>query len=161
MHPRFVLPLVTSLLLSSACPPEKEEPEPIDFATTPLAGTINGAPWTFEGGGTDAFLSDEDGFFTDFFGEAEADVCNPTGTTAPRILTQLPTEVGEVRMGFSNNLTFSYEDENGDLQNDVAVSGGGFRIDEIDEAGGTISGAIKASTNGHEVDGEFTVTICP
>jgi len=155
---RLTIPCVVALF-SLACAPPPEEPPPIDFADTPLAGTINGEPWTFVTGATDSFLSDEDGFFTSFYGTPQDDVCETFGDGTPQLLTSLPTEPGEFRMSFRRNLTFSY-DAGGQSQNDVATRGGGFRIDDIDLEGKTISGAIKAGVDEHEVDGTFTVTIC-
>jgi hypothetical protein len=140
------------------CPAPNED-EPLVFATSPLAGVIDGADWTAEGGSTSAFISDDDGFFTTFFGEPQEDVCSPDFSLGPQVLTSLPTEVGEVEFSLSRNLTFSYEDDAGELQNDVSLNGG-VRIDEIDEDAGVIRGAIVSSTSGHEVDGTFTVTIC-
>jgi hypothetical protein len=155
--------LSTGFLALLGCSPTEEEEQAIVFSSEPLAGVVNGEPWRFVGGATNAFLSDEDGFFTSFHGaapDAGANVCDQGAIDGPELLTKLPPTTGEFEFSFGRSLTFSYVDDNGDIQNDVAISEG-VRIDEIDEAAGTISGALKASTNGHEVDGTFTVTICP
>jgi hypothetical protein len=136
------------------CDPEDED-EPSVFADTPLAGVINGEPWTFQSGQTDDFLSDDDGFFTSMYQTDEA--CGGFGDGSPHILTSLPTELGETKMGLSRNLTFSYLDDDDVNQNDVATRGA-FRIDAIED--GVISGALQANVDDHEVDGTFTVTIC-
>jgi len=150
--------LMAGLCGLTGCEEPAPEPEPLVFADTPLAGTINGEAWSFTSGATDAFLSDEDGFFTTFFGSDEADVCTAFGT-GPKVLTDLPTEVGEFKLGlFRTTLTFAFDDDEGS-QNDVATKGA-VRIDEIDENAGTISGALQATFEEHEVDGTFTVSIC-
>lgn len=153
--PLFVVVVVVATCF--ACDVPKED-EPLVFADTPLAGTIDGAPWTMTAAHSDSFLDDEDGYFAVFLETAPADSCSP-GSEGRSVLTRVPLEVGEQKLSLSKNLTFSYEDENGDVQNDVAIRGG-IRVDEIDEAAGVVRGALQASTGDHEVDGTFEMTIC-
>ena len=149
---------LAALSVVVACDPVAKEPEPIDYADTPLSGTIDGAAWSIAAAHSDSFLDDEDGYFAVFVETAAADLCSP-GSDGRSVITRVPLVVGEERLSLSNNATFSYPDDNGDIQNDVAISGG-LRVDEIDEAAGVVKGALNASTSDHEVNGTFEMTIC-
>lgn len=151
-----LLSLALAPAVVAACGPK--EPEPIDYADTPLAGTIDGAAWTMAVAHSDSFLDDEDGFFAVFLETAPAETCSPGGD-GRQVLARVPLEVGEQRLTLSHNATFSYVDDNDVTQNDVAIRGG-IRVDEVDEDAGVVKGALNASTSDHEVNGTFEMTIC-
>jgi hypothetical protein len=157
MRKLLLLPL---LLTTVACGPD--EPEGPSFADTPLSGLVGGEEWTIQAGATDDFLSDDEHFFTTFFGEPVEDPCAAFGDP-PKILTQLPTSPGD-NYGFSlrtRTLTFVVLDENDEIDNLVSTSGF-LRIDEVDEASGLISGAIQTSFDeDNDLNGTFEATICP
>ncbi len=120
----------------------------------PLAGVIDGAAWTFAAGDTDAFLSDEEGYFASLYGE-DFEACGFSSPEPPFLLLSIPTEPGEYSFSLSgwNSTIVPAPGEN------LIVLTGGVIVDEITDT--TISGGIYARFDGdNELDGNFTVTIC-
>jgi len=120
----------------------------------PLQGVIGGQPWTFAEGETDAFLSDEESFFTQMFAEAY-DTCVSLEPEGPQILVGVPTAVGTYDFGSQLNITFSPSSG----ENLVSMEGG-IEVTEITET--TVSGGLYSEFDSdNEVDGTFTITLCP
>jgi hypothetical protein len=129
------------------------------IAAVPLAGTIDGQPWTFVAGQTDAFLSDGDTFFATLFDKPFAAPCDelqPQGATHSLILN-IPKAVGRYALSLRLNQTFSYP-KGGSTQNDIATSG---TLEVIELTATSLSGGVKMSTGArNSVEGQFMITIC-
>jgi hypothetical protein len=124
-----------------------------EIAKGDLSGKIAGEAWTYKSASTDAFLSDEDGYFTTFESEM-VEACGFGGGDLT-VLTKLPKEVGEYELGLSPNVTLAKGSDN-----KVATTGL-LTIDSIDAT--TIKGGMYAIFNddpNFEISGHFTVTIC-
>ena len=129
-------------------------------SSQPLAGTINGKPWTFVAGQTDAFLSkSSDTYFADLYDQALDTACGspPSGANRQLILN-IPKTVGHYTLSLNLNQTFSYNDDKGDAQNDIAVSG---QLDVTSITATKIQGGVNmAQGSGNSVNGQFEITIC-
>jgi hypothetical protein len=130
---------------------------PGTIAAVPLAGTIDGQPWTFVAGQTDAFLSDTgDTFFATLFDKPFAAPCDelqPQDATHSLILN-IPKAVGRYALSLRLNQTFSYPDG----QNDVATSG---TLEVTELTATSLSGGVKMATGSrNSVEGQFMITIC-
>jgi hypothetical protein len=143
--------LMTGMMLAAGCGGD----DGVEIATTPLAGTINGEAWTFKSGETDAFLSEgDDNFFAELYGE-DVEACGFGGGGGSHILGAVPKVAGEYDLSLALNVTFSY----GDSENLVATEG---RIVVDDVSATELHGAMHAIyDDANEVDGTFTLTICP
>ncbi len=152
---RALLPL---LVFFTACGKNDDE-ETFDFSLLsddPLEGVIGGEPWAFDSATTDGFLSGEDGFFTIFSSSPSACSSYGSGGGGNEIITSLPVEPAEVTLSLSDSVTFYVE---ATFENLVATSGG-IRVDSVTDD--TIEGALYATyDNDNEVNGTFTVSICP
>jgi hypothetical protein len=134
------------------------------ISSQPLAGMINGQPWTFVAGQTDAFLSSMNStYFANLFDMPLATPCNefqPPGSMRNLILN-IPKSVGHNSITLSLNQTFSYQDPsipNNGFQNDIATTG---EIDVTELTATTIKGGVKMSYGTKDaVDGQFEITLC-
>jgi hypothetical protein len=146
------------LLVLAACGKGDDE-ETFDFSQIddgPLEGIIGGQPWAFDSAATDGFLSDEDGFFTTFSSTPISCDGYGSGGGGDQLISFLPLEPAEVTLSLSDSVTFFVE---ATFENLVATSGG-IRIDSVTDD--TIEGALYATFDGdNEVNGTFTVAICP
>jgi hypothetical protein len=123
-------------------------------ASTPLAGTVGGQPWTFVAGDTDAFLSEGE---TDFFASFYAATFTPCGFSSPsgnHLIVAVPKEPGEYDFSLSLNMTFVV----GASENLVATEG----VVIVDEVTPTLArGGLHGTFDGdNEVDGRFELTVC-
>jgi hypothetical protein len=126
----------------------------VEIADTPLAGTIAGVPWTFVTGDTDAYLSQED-YFTSLYAESFTP-CGFSPTSTNHLIARLPMTPGEYPFSLSgNNMTFAIAPSD-----NLVTFNGKFVIDEVTAT--TITGGLYGRYNAaNEVNGRFTVTICP
>lgn len=121
--------------------------------STPLAGTVYGAPWTFTSGATDAFLSEgDDNFFSDFY--ATAYTCGQTQPSGASLIVAIPKVPGDYPMSLSQNMTFT----NGS-DNKIAVDGM-IHVDSV-TATKVVGGLVGRFDDQNYVSGQFTLTICP
>jgi hypothetical protein len=119
---------------------------------TPLAGTVEGTPWTFKTGATNAFLSDANGFFADFYSVAYT--CNASEPSGPALIVSIPKAPGDYPMSLQRNMTFT----NGS-DNKIAVDGL-IHIDTVTAT--TVTGGLVGTYDDQNtVSGQFTLTICP
>lgn len=120
----------------------------------PLEGMVAGTPWTFVGGGTDAFLSNgDDNYFSSFY--AGAFTCGsfsqPAGAS---LIVAVPKVPGDYPMSLSRNMTFV----NGS-DNKIAVDG---RVVVESVTATTVTGGLVGTfDDNNTVSGHFTLTICP
>lgn len=127
----------------------------VDIETTPLAGTVFGAAWTFQAGHTSAFLSDDMELFSSLYPETFT-ACGFSEPDGPHLLMGIPTAAGEYELGFGAGLTVTFA-QNAD--NKIATEG----LIVVDEVTATrVTGGLYATFDGdNEVNGRFDVTICP
>ena len=135
---------------------------PGTIATQPLAGMIDGQPWSFVAGKTDAFLSETgDKFFATLFDKPFAsspcDEFEPQDATHSLILN-IPKAVGRYALSLSLNQTFSYPKGNS-TQNDIATSG---TLEVTELTATSLSGGVKMAYGSRDsVEGQFMITVCP
>jgi hypothetical protein len=127
----------------------------------PLAGMINGQPWTFVAGQTDAFLSSTgDKYFADLYDAPITTPCSiadPAGSIGHLILN-IPKTAGHYPLSLSLNQTFSYQDAKGTYQNDIATSG---TLDVTSISATEIVGGVNMAYGTNDsVDGQFTISVC-
>ena len=131
----------------------------IDIATTPLAGTIGGAPWTLVSAESSAFLSkDSPTFFVTAYAEAVTPCTGAASSiTGNELLLNIPKIAGDYRVNQSLSQTFYLRASNLNL---AATTDGRIRVDQV--TGTTVSGGahVRFDAN-NEVDGVFTVPLCP
>jgi hypothetical protein len=128
-----------------------------EITEQPLAGTIGGAAWTFFEGDTNAFLSDGDTYFASLYA-ADFEPCGFGQPSGNSLILNLPKETGEWDLSLSRNMTFVVEGTDG-TENLIGTEGV-IRIDSITTD--TITGGVHARYDGdNEVDGTFSLTICP
>jgi hypothetical protein len=129
-------------------------------SSQPLAGTIDGKPWTFVAGQTDHFLSQSgSNFFASLYDQAIDSPCagEPPGTTR-RLLLSVPMAVGHYALSLDLNQTFSYDDSTGTPQNDIAISG---VLDVTTLTASALQGGIKMAYDANNsVDGQFVLGVC-
>jgi hypothetical protein len=131
-----------------------EEGADFEISDQNLQGTIAGSPFSFVAGETDDFLSDEDSFFATFYAEAY-EACGFSSPQGDHLIVSVPTEVGTHNFTTSLNGTFVH----GGSNNEVTFEGT-VRVDEVTET--EVSGGVyMVSGSDFEVDGNFTLTICP
>ena len=143
--------LFALLLPAAACTSSSPD---TSISSVPLAGTVEGQPWTFKAGATDSFLSDSKGFFTDFYATAFT-ACTGQPPSGSSLIVNLPKQPGTYPMSLSQNMTFT----DGMSDNKIATEGT-IRIDTVTAT--QITGGLHGIYDGNnEVNGTFTVTICP
>jgi hypothetical protein len=159
--PRTFGPIAVALLLVVGCGGDAPEEAPrYEVSDRPLSGVHQGEPWAFAAGDTDAFLSDEDGFFTALFPETY-EPCAPfeAPRDLPYLLLSIPTEPGEYRLRLSQSVTFVVRDEGGEINNLIATRGV-LVVEEVSET--TLRAGLYARYDqDHRVDGYFEVSVCP
>lgn len=125
-----------------------------EIADTPLAGRVAGQPWTFVAGETNAFLSDgEPDFFAELYPSAYT-ACGFGAPDGPHLILSVPKEPGEYEFGLSLNMTFYADGAN------LIATEGAIRVDEVTAT--TVTGGVHGIFDGgNEVDGVFSLSICP
>jgi hypothetical protein len=149
------LPLALLCLALVACGDEDIDELPCEVLGGNLSGTIDGEAFDFAAGETSAFLSDDESFFTEFYGEAY-EACSYEQPDGSHLIVSIPTTPGEYEFTSMMNGTFVY-DEGGSPMNEITFSGV-VVVDEVTDT--TVSGALCMSTGDNVVNGEFTVDIC-
>jgi hypothetical protein len=128
------------------------------ISSRPLAGTINGQPWTFVAGETDFFLSSMGTtYFTSLYDVSPATPCTPGGPANAKnqIILRIPKMPGHYTQGG----TFVFPDPTtGRPDNDIALTGA---LDVTSISATEIVGGVKMEFDAkNSVDGQFTVNIC-
>ncbi len=150
------------VMFGAACGGEEEDELP-EISSQTLTGTVNGESFTaVSGTAEDVF---DDGEYWISIHGAEPKDGDPCGFQAyeigaPEIIATVPAEAGDYEVGFlgdSVGVTFAFQSDDGESENYVATSGR-LIIEEI--ADGVVRGGLIASTEDHEADGQFEVTIC-
>jgi hypothetical protein len=121
---------------------------------------IDGQPWTFVAGQTDAFLSEgDDTFFATLFDKPFTSPCDefqPQDATHSLILN-IPKAVGRYAISLKLNQTFSYP-KGASIQNDIATSG---TLEVTELTATSLSGGVKMAYGSRDsVEGQFTITVC-
>ncbi len=148
----IALASLSSALLFGAC--TSDGGGSTDIAATPLAGTVDGQPWTFAMGATDAFLSaDGDDYFAELYASSYT-TCGFSTPTGPSLIVSVPKVPGEYPMGLNQNMTFVVGSDN-----KIATDG---RIVVTSVTATTITGGLVGTYDGdNTVTGQFTLTVCP
>ena len=137
------------ILLAAACGGGSSH----EVSDQPLAGTVGGAPWTFEAGHTNAFLSEGQ---DDFFAELYAEAFTPCGFASPsgdHLIIAVPKEPGEYEFSLALNMTFVVGTDN------LVATEGVVVVDTVTAT--EVTGGVHGVFDGdNEVDGQFTLTVC-
>lgn len=127
----------------------------VEIASGPLTGKVGGATWTIASAQTDAFLSDEEGFWVDAYAENVA-TCGAFGNGNHLILS-VPKTLGTHRLSLSLNGTFVVE---GAETDNLVATQGAIRVDEVTSA--IVRGGLTMSFDANNsVSGEFEAVVCP
>jgi hypothetical protein len=127
------------------------------IASGTLTGKVGGASWTLVAAQTNAFLTDDSGFWVDLYGEPIAS-CNDSGSGNSLIVTA-PMTVGTHRFNLSLNGTFVIANPATGGDN-LATTDGAIRVDEI-TATAVRGGLTMTYDADNTVSGEFEAVICP
>ena len=127
----------------------------VEIASSPLAGTVGGMPWTFRAGATNAFLSEGDpNFFAAFYATAY-NPCVDFEPRGPHLLAAVPKQPGDYGFDLSRNMTFAP----GDNVNLVSFDGH-IVVDAVTAT--TVTGGLHGFFDGdNEVNGRFEIAVCP
>jgi hypothetical protein len=152
---RWAIGLLACGLLGGACGSGSDSPgsgQPI--ASTTLAGTIGGQPWSFVSGETDAFLSSgSTDFFTTLYMES-VDVCTGAGfsVTSNQIIAEIPMAIGD----YTKSVTFVVGPG---TTNDNLITSGHVVVNQVTAT--SVSGGLYARFDANNiVNGQFTATVC-
>lgn len=125
----------------------------------PLQGEVNGQAWTLGSATTNAFLSDDDTIWVDAYLDADITCDSFGGGEGASLILNVPREVGTYTLSLSLNMTFVFEDEEGDLLNVVGTNGV-LIVEEVTDT--QVTASIRASADGdNSVEGRFTAELCP
>lgn len=168
----------------STCSSSDGRPALGEPASTPLAGTINNAAWTFTVGSAkpSRFEGEADTWFSiDLFGgELENDwmtgepsnVCDfmVRSKDGRHVMGNIPRQVGEYRLGpygddpTIRTATFTYRKDDGELKN-YATDNGQFFIEEITDTKVVARMVLNAEDDKkgvvNHIDGRFELDRCP
>ena len=131
----------------------------IDIASTPLAGTIGGEPWSLVSAESSAFLSkDSPTFFVTAYAVAVTPCAGAASSaTGNELLLNIPKTAGDYRVNPSLSQTFYLRASNLNL---AATTNGRIRVDQVTAT--MVSGGAHVAFDGaNEVDGVFSVPLCP
>lgn len=142
-----------TLSLAAAC-----STGPVEISAQPLAGLVGGARWTLVSAETNAFLSaNSPTFFVSAYAEALT-ACTAAGgiSTGNRLILNLPKTAGDYPLSDSLNQTFYLAATSANY----VTTQGRVVVDEVTTT------TIRAQAHlrfddANEVDGNFSVTICP
>lgn len=139
------------LSLAAGCGTSDGGSTTIDDGT--LAGMVYGQPWTFQAGGTDAFLSEgDDNFFATFY--AGAFTCGGSEPTGPSLIVAVPKVPGDYPMSLMRNMTFVMGSDN------KIATDGRVVVDSVTAT--TVTGGLVGTFDDQNtVSGHFTLTVCP
>jgi hypothetical protein len=126
----------------------------VEVSDTPLAGTVNGQPWTFTAGHTSAFLSEGEPDFFAIMHATQFEACGFSEPAGDHLIVSIPKTVGDYEMSLSQNMTFVVGDSN-----NLIATEGRIVVEEVlaDKVRGKLHGIFD---DDNEVDGKFEVTIC-
>ena len=142
---------LASFCFLAACGTSDSGSTTIDDGT--LTGMVYGQPWTFQAGGTDAFLSEgDDNFFATFY--AGAFTCGGSEPSGPSLIVAVPKVPGDYPMSLMRNMTFVMGSDN-----KVAVNGR-VVVDAV-TATSVTGGLVGTFDDQNTVSGHFTLTVCP
>ena len=146
----LALAALTSALAVSACTSDAGSTT-IDDGT--LMGMVSGTPWTFQAGGTDAFLSEgDDNFFATFYSAAYT--CGQSEPSGPSLIVAVPKVPGDYPMSLMRNMTFVNGSDN------KIATDGRVVVDSVTAT--TLTGGLVGTFDDQNtVSGHFTLTICP
>ena len=139
-------------LVAAACGSDSFE-----ISEQTLQGEVGGQPWTFVAGDTSAFLSDEETFFAALYAE-DFEACGFSQPSGNSLIISIPTAPGDYELSLQRNMTFVVETGSG--PDNLIATEGRIVVDEVTAT--TVTGGIHARYDGdNEIDGTFTVEICP
>ena len=118
-----------------------------------LTGMVYGQPWTFQAGGTDAFLSEgDDNFFATFY--SGAFTCGGSEPSGPSLIVAVPKVPGDYPMSLMRNMTFVMGSDN------KVATDGRVVVDSV-TATSVTGGLVGTFDDQNTVSGHFTLTVCP
>jgi len=123
--------------------------------STPLAGKIAGQSWTMVSADTDAFLSDDAGFWATAY-ELSIPACSGQFSDGRELLLTIPKAPGDYPLSLNLNATF-YDPDTG---NNLVATKGHIAVDTI-SASQITGGAYIEYDAANTVNGRFTISICP
>ncbi|MGE0403265.1 MAG: hypothetical protein AB7T06_41545 [Kofleriaceae bacterium] len=149
------LALLTTALLSAgatACTIEASSGD--EIVDSNLSGYVAGQSWNFVAGHTDSFLSEgEDDFFAVLF-PTSFTPCGFSEPSGPHIIVSIPKTTGDFEMDFGRNMTFV------DGSDNKVAFDGRIRVDSV-SATSVTGGLVASYDSDNEINGTFTVTVCP
>jgi hypothetical protein len=155
MHTSWLLAVLAFSLFGCGGGDDDDDTASTQIASGNLTGKVGGASWTLASAQTDAFLSDNDGFWVDLYSEPVAS-CGAFGSGNSLIL-RAPTKVGSYPFGPSLNGTFVV-DAAGTSDNLIATQGQ-LRVDEVTSA--MLRGGLSMTyDDGNTVSGDFEAVVC-
>ncbi|MFN3198868.1 MAG: hypothetical protein ACE366_10715 [Bradymonadia bacterium] len=127
----------------------------------PLAGFVGRQPWFWVQGHVQLLDTEDDPAFIAYLFDTEYVPCNndfPMGVS--HILADLPLSTGSYTLSGQRNLTFVTYDAEGQLTGNVMALSGDLIIEEITSE--QVTGALYSrASDGHELNGRFSLTVCP
>ena len=127
-----------------------------EVSDQPLQGRVGGESWSFVKGDTNAFLSDDEGFFATLFA-IDYEACGFSQAAGNSLILSIPTEAGDYNLSLQRNMTFVVDDDDSPLN--LVATEGRIVVDEVTAT--TITGGIHARFDGdNEIDGTFIISIC-
>jgi hypothetical protein len=149
---KLLASVVLSIVPIAACSTSSSK---VDIASSPLSGTVDGMPWTFQVGATNAFLSDGDPNFFATFHAASYMPCVDIEPAGPHLIVSVPKQPGDYDFDLSLNMTFVGNND----ENRIATDG---RIVVDSVTATTVTGGLHGTFDaGNEVNGRFQISICP
>jgi hypothetical protein len=155
----MTIPVVSAFLLGcclAACGGGGGGGGGYSISDTTLSGQIGGQSWTFVQGESDAFMSDEDGYFVELFPDSYT-ACDPFSQPdgVNTILLSLPKQVGEYSLSLQQSITFVEPPADNTIATRGLLEVEAINADTIE------AGLYAVYGDGYQVDGRFTVDICP
>jgi hypothetical protein len=141
---------IFALVLATACTVTTSN----TIDPTPLAGTVSGSSWSYVTGNTDSFLSSgSDNYFATLYPVAFTP-CTGSEPSGPHLIVAIPKSPGDYPMNLSRNMTFV------DGSDNRIATDGHIVVSSVNAT--TVSGGLTGTYDAlNEVNGQFTVTICP
>lgn len=149
------LSLALVMFLTASCGADDgDSKDGYEVSQSTLTGTVGGEAFEVRGGFAEDKFGDGE-YWVELHNEPLEEPCGfNQSTDGPKIILSVTPEPMDEPLSFQNNITFSY----GDAQNDIATQG---RLIIDGAEGDTLSGGLYAVMDANEVDGTFSVPICP
>jgi hypothetical protein len=160
----FVLAVASAgAVVAVACGGGSQMMMDVPVKQQPLAGTVNGLPFTAVSATASGQLAMDTGGapgdkWIDIY-DSQVDCSNSFPSYTRKLITTVPWKVTSYNFGFTQNLTFAYQDDAGVSQNEVATLGRAEIISAPDAGTGTIRIRAEAHAN-NTVEGEIQVQVC-